>query len=207
MIVEPTRYRAWITIDVGLGDAMENVLEADYGLGPLRDVEDAIDTGMKALFRRNKENPWFDGLWMNEYGEVLNGALLVAAQAYCVGAMTDANTIREGRGLKPIDKLAAYHSHPILRDVYSAVELVNAAANCFKHRDEWGDNWPDNTTTRALAAFSITSASEFPLNQTIEIVTTELKYSRLSDLLSEWREGLIGTATHDGQQCGQQPPE
>lgn len=120
---------------------------------------------MKALFRRNKEHPWFDGLWMNEYGEVLNGALLVAAQAYCVGALTDANTIREDNGLNPLDKLGAYRTHSLVRDGYSAVEFVNAAANCFKHRDEWGDNWPENTTTRTLAAFSITSGSEFPLNQ------------------------------------------
>ena len=179
---------------------MDNILEADYGLGPLRDVEDAIDAGVKALFRRNKEHPWFDGLWMNEYGEVLNGALLVAAQAYCVGAVSDTNKIRRENGLKPLDKLAAYRSDSIVQDGYSAVELVNAAANCFKHRDEWGDNWPNNATARTLAAFSITSATEFPLNEAVDIIKTKLEYSRVSDLLSEWREGLILAATRDGQQ-------
>jgi hypothetical protein len=179
---------------------MMNILEADYGLDPMRVVEDAIDAGVKALFRRNKEHPWFDGLWMNEYGEVLNGALLVAAQAYCMGAVSDTNEIRKDKGLKPLDKLAAYHSHSIVRDGYSAVELVNAAANCFKHRDEWGENWPNNTTVRTLAAFSITSASEFPLNKAVGIITTELEYSRVSDLLSDWREGLILAATRDCQQ-------
>ena len=179
---------------------MENILEADYGLGPLRDVEAVIKAGVQAVFRRNKEQPWFDGLWMNEYGEVLHGALLVAAQAYCVGAVVDVNEISEGKGLEAVNKIAAYHAHSIVRNERSVVELVNAAANCFKHRDEWGDNWPDNETTRALIAYSITADTEFPVNEAIVIITTELGYPRLSDLLSEWRGGLILKSKQEGQQ-------
>ena len=179
---------------------MGHFLEADYGLGPLRDVEAAIEAGVQALFRRNEVQPLFDGLWMNEYGEVLHGALLVVAQAYCLGTVADTNEIRRGKGLEPVDKIAAYHAHSVVRNDHSVVELVNAAANCFKHRDEWGDNWPHNGTTRALAAYSITPATEFPVNEAIVIITTELGYPRLSDLLSEWREGLILKSKQEGQQ-------
>lgn len=136
------------------------------------------------------------------YGEVLNGALLVAAQAYCLGTVVDINEIRRGKGLKAINKIDAYRAHSVVRSERSVVELVNAAANCFKHRDEWGDNWGDNweknETTRVLVAYSITSDTEFPVNEAIVIITTELGYPRLSDLLSEWREGLILKSKQEG---------
>ncbi|WP_143144798.1 hypothetical protein, partial [Moritella viscosa] len=64
-----------------------NILEADYGIGPLIDVEDTILAGIEKLFERNRQEPGFDGLWMNEYGEVLFGSLLVSVQAYCVGSL------------------------------------------------------------------------------------------------------------------------
>ena len=52
-----------------------NIFEADYGLGPLIDIENSILDGIAKLFDRNREEPCFDGLWLNEYGEVLFGAL------------------------------------------------------------------------------------------------------------------------------------
>lgn len=179
---------------------MVNLLEADYGLGPLRDVEAAITAGVRALYRRNKEQAWFDGLWINEYGEVLHGALLVAAQTYCVGAVVDINEIRRSEGLAAVNKMAAYHAYSIVRNERSVVELVNAAANCFKHRDEWGDSWPDNETTRTLTAYSIAPDTEFPVNHAILIITTELGYPRLSDLLAEWRGGMILKLKKERQQ-------
>ncbi len=170
---------------------MENVLEADYGLGPLRDVEESINAGIAKLFERNKREPWFDGLWMNEYGEVLYGALLVAGQAYCVASVIDINEIRKSKNLKPLGKIEAYRHCQILRNGHSAIELINAAANCFKHRDEWGATWPKNLTTKVLSAFEITSATEFPLNEAQRVVHVELRYPTLSGLVSEWRKGLL----------------
>lgn len=170
---------------------MEHVLEIDYGLGPLRDIEESVSEGIAKLFKRNKKEPWFDGLWMNEYGEVLYGALLVAGQAYCIESLTDINEIRKSKNLKPLKKIEAYNHCQILRNGYSAIELINAAANCFKHRGEWGATWPSNYTTEVLAAFEITSDIEFPLNEAQRVVHVELRYPTLSDLVSEWREGLL----------------
>jgi hypothetical protein len=177
---------------------MMNVLEADYGIGPLRDVEESIQQGIAKLFERNKQEPWFDGLWMNEYGEVLLGALYVACQAYCLGAVSDINQIRQDAGLGPLSKIDAYHRHETSRDSYSAIELLNAASNCFKHRDEWSSEWPQNLTTKTLAAFSITSASEFPINQVHEIIHGEWGYQSVCELVSEWRKGLIVEAKCEG---------
>ena len=75
-----------------------NIYEADYGIGPLMDVEDTINKGIEKLFERNQQEPGFDGLWMNEYGEVLYGSLLVAAQAYLIGSLRDINEIRKSLG-------------------------------------------------------------------------------------------------------------
>ncbi len=170
---------------------MHHILEADYGIGPLSDVEDVVRAGFDKLFVRNKDQPWFDGLWMNEYGEVLVGALFVACQAYCVGCVADINTIRDDNQLEPLNKIDAYRVHGVSINEYSAIELLNAGANCFKHRDEWGSHWPNNLTTRTLKSYSITSEVEFPLNVVSDIIERELGYSRYCDLVSEWRERLI----------------
>jgi hypothetical protein len=77
---------------------MHHILEADFGIGPLGDVEDVVRAGFDKLFERNKVQPWFDGLWMNEYDEVLFGSLFVACQAYCLDCVADINTIREHYG-------------------------------------------------------------------------------------------------------------
>ncbi|WP_339775198.1 hypothetical protein [uncultured Methylophaga sp.] len=170
---------------------MHHMLEADYGLGPLSDVEHTVRAGLDKLIERNKKEPWFDGLWMNEYGEVLFGSLLVACQAYCVGCLADINKIRENLGLKALGKIEAYRSHCSSRNNFSAIEFINAAANYFKHRDEWGAMWPNNLTSQTLAAYSVTSESEFPLNKVQEIIENELGYTKLCDLVSGWRDELI----------------
>ena len=171
-----------------------NILEADYGIGPLIDVEEAIKVGIAKLFERNKLEPWFDGLWMNEYGEVLFGSLLVACQAYCLGCVSDINSIRKDFGLGSLSKTDAYRDCRLSKKGYSAVELINAGANCFKHRDEWGDVWPVNLTTNTLGAFSITQGTEFPLNEIQEIIESEFGYNKISNLVSDWREELIHKA-------------
>ncbi|MCI5129943.1 MAG: hypothetical protein D3904_00080 [Candidatus Electrothrix sp. EH2] len=172
-----------------------NILEADYGIGPLRDVEECIESGIHKLFHRNKEQPWFDGCWMNEYGEVLHGALLVAGQAYLVGAVTDINSIRLSVGVNELSKIEAYHKYPIRENGHSLIELVNAGANYFKHHEEWGEEWPNNITTRTISSFSFTS--EYILNEIVfEIIKSKYSKKSLWKLLFEWREQLISETKH-----------
>jgi len=172
-----------------------NILEADYGIGPLIDVENTILAGIEKLFERNKQEPGFDGLWMNEYGEVLFGSLLVTAQAYCVGATLDINEVRKSLGLTQLTKQDAYKNHHVIVQNFSLIELVNSAANYFKHRDEWNDVWPDNYTTKVLVAFSITG--EFPINDVQQLIVTDYGYKNVSSLVSEWREQLIKKAMNE----------
>jgi hypothetical protein len=170
---------------------MNHALDCDYRISCFRDVEAAISGGITSLFARNQEQPWFDGLFVAEYSEVLFGALLTASQAYCVGSIADINEYREEQGLPALGKIAAYHKFSLKRGDYSEIEFVNAAANCFKHRDEWGEAWPDNLTVKTLAAYSITKECEFPLNDAFSIIRDELGVDHLADLLSDWREGLL----------------
>jgi hypothetical protein len=174
-----------------------NILEADYGIGPLIDVEDAINAGIEKLFVRNKQEPWFDGLWMNEYGEMLFGSLLVVSQAYCVACVTDINKIRESLGLVKLSKKDAYNDHLLANQDFSLIELLNSAANCFKHRDEWEVDWPDNYTTKTLHAFSITAETEFPINEVQQLIESDYGYKKITNLVSEWREGLINKVKNE----------
>ena len=70
---------------------MHHMLEADFGLGLLINLEDTVRAGFDKLLERNNKEPWFDGLWMKEYGEIIFGPLLVACQAYCIGCVADIN--------------------------------------------------------------------------------------------------------------------
>lgn len=172
-----------------------NILEADYGIGPLIDVEDTILAGVENLFDRNRNEPWFDGLWMNEYGEILYGSLLVSAQAYCIGSLRDINEIRDSLGLSKLTKEKAYKRHRVIVNNYSLIELVNSAANYFKHRDEWSVPWPDNYTTQVLAAFSMDC--EFPINEVQQLIETKYGYTKISNLVSEWRKELLNQAKNE----------
>lgn len=166
-----------------------NILEADYGLGPLIDVENTILAGIEKLFERNRQEPGFDGLWMNEYGEVLFGSLLVSAQTYCVGSLRDINEVRKSLGLAKLTKEKAYKIHHISVQNYSLIELVNCTANYFKHRDTWSNPWPDNYTTQVLTGFSTTG--EFPINEVQQLIEAHYGYKKVSSLVSEWRKGLV----------------
>lgn len=175
-----------------------NIYEADYGIGPLMDVEDTIISGIEKLFERNRLEPGFDGLWMNEYGEVLFGSLLVSVQTYCVGSLRDINEIRKNLGLTTLTKESAYKVHHITVQNYSLIELVNSAANYFKHRDEWSNSWPDNYTTKVLTAFSMTG--EFPINDVQQLIEADYGYNKITRLVSEWRKELINQAKNESQQ-------
>ncbi|TMX33841.1 hypothetical protein DA096_08710 [Vibrio rotiferianus] len=172
-----------------------NIFEADFGLGPLVDVEDTILAGVGKLCERNRHDPGFDGLWMNEYGEILYGSLLVSAQAYCIGSLRDINKVRCGLGLSELTKEKAYKVHRVTVNNYSLIELVNSAANYFKHRDEWISPWPENYTTKVLTAFSMDC--EFPINEVQQLIEAEYGYTRISNLVSEWRNDLIDQAKNE----------
>lgn len=172
-----------------------NIYEADYGIGPLIVVENSVVSGIEKLFERNRQEPGFDGLWMNEYGEVLFGSLFVAAQAYLLGSLRDINEIRKSLGLCQLTKESAYKSHHIAVQNYSLIELVNSAANYFKHRDEWGESWPENYTTQVLDAFSING--EFPINDIQQLIEVVYDYKRVTFLMTEWREQLINKVKNE----------
>lgn len=174
-----------------------NIFEADYSIGPLIDVENTILAGIEKLFERNRSEPGFNGLWMNEYGEVLYGSLLVSAQAYCIGSLHDVNEIRGSLGLRKLTKEKAYKCHCVTVSNYSLIELVNSAANYFKHRDEWSDSWPNNYTTKVLTAFTMNC--DFPINEVQQLIETKYGYKKISNLVSEWRSALINQAKNESQ--------
>ncbi|WP_218587127.1 hypothetical protein, partial [Moritella viscosa] len=101
----------------------------------------------------------------------------------------DINQIRKSLGLAKLTKEEAYKIHHVSVQNYSLIELVNSAANYFKHKNEWINSWPDNYTTKVLTAFSMTG--EFPINQVQQLIEVDYGYKKISNLISEWREHLV----------------
>jgi hypothetical protein len=71
------------------------------------------------------------------------------------------------------------------------IELINAAANYFKHHDEWSQ-WPANETTKTLSRAGITERTEFPCIAAMRIFCGDnRKLIVLHQIVLEWRSHLL----------------
>jgi hypothetical protein len=154
----------------------------------------ALETGFVRIHERVKAKPWFDGIWQLEYAESILGIAFVAAQAYILGVVEDANRIRERKGKNRIDKIDYYSDVPKpLSSGISQILLINSIANYYKHHDEW-DKWPNNLTGRTLTQVGIVDITDFPCNTAATILWGDTKIDSLKNILtliSEWREYIL----------------
>ncbi|MCK4824034.1 hypothetical protein KA005_50240, partial [bacterium] len=78
----------------------------------------------------------------------------------------------------------------------STIMLISSIANYYKHHDEWGDTWPNNCTTTALADVGIDSNTEFPCYQAAATLFEEdhvWQFGRLREMIADWRQHVLST--------------
>jgi len=164
--------------------------EVDHRSTALRTVCTSMENSISELAGFAK-NGLLDGITAMEYATYLQGAALVACQAYAVGCVSDINDIRKSRGQQSFGKLALYKEGRWSPDNYGQIELINSLANYFKHNEEW-DRWPNNETVRALRHFGIDEETDFPINYGINCILGESDDLRkLCNVLETWRYKLI----------------
>jgi len=178
---------------------MNLFLAVDYRYDWLATTLKGLAESFGEIRRLADQHEWFDGLWQREYAEPIVGMAFVASQTYIVGVVADLGRAK-GKCANDLsqfvkDNKIGYYTidpHPTA-DRHSRILLINAAANYYKHHDEW-DGWKTNMTTRQLEAAGIKEDTEFPCLVTAEILFADRNFTNLSALLSiasEWRGHLI----------------
>jgi hypothetical protein len=171
-----------------------NIYEVDFRFSWISSIIESLEYGLSNIEQRVNGGDWFDGLWELEHAESIYGIAFVVAQTYILGTTQDINRIRQGAGKSPLDKLTlySYDLRPLNKQV-SRIRLINAIANYHKHKDEW-TSWPQNNTTRDLAAAGIDATIEFPCQQSAVMLWDEQENGSLKNLMaiiSEWRRHIL----------------
>jgi hypothetical protein len=178
---------------------MNLILGLDFRYSWLATTLEGLANSFGEIHRLSEEHDWFDGLHQLEYAEPIVGVAFVATQAYLIGVVADVGRGRgkSGKELQHFvneEKTGFYSDdpHPINSN-QSRVLIINAAANYYKHHDEWGA-WSTNKTARQLQEAGIQEDTEFPCLVAAEMLFGNTNFGRLSTLLviaSEWRSYVM----------------
>lgn len=164
--------------------------ETDHRATPLRILCTTATNAIDEIIRFSKVG-MYDGSIAMEYVSCLQGAVLVACQAYAAGSASDINKIRKAHNLQPLRKHILYNSMETMALEYSCVALINSLANYFKHNEEWS-SWPNNPTTKILSYYDINELTEYPMNSGISRIIGESEDLRgLCEILEMWREAEL----------------
>ncbi len=97
-------------------------------------------------------------------------------------------------GLYGLDKKKALNAGPAYCDNYSKAELVNHAANYWKHRDEWDKNNNKNRENKIKEALKSVGADENcdPLMKMLTEISpnNEPRFESLVDELEKWSDDV-----------------
>jgi hypothetical protein len=158
----------------------------DLDLDFLEELLALIDGQLEALDAEAKESsdPDGSGIWDRREGVV--GLGFVACQQYLHATYPH---------LQVKDKLMALQSGPKhARGVY-VVELINAAANFWKHHDEWRSNDKHAGRTKiVIEQLGVSAGKSYVLSNVLyRMVQPEPdRFRSVVPLLISWRDQLIG---------------
>jgi hypothetical protein len=133
---------------------------------------------------------WYDGIFLNEDCEETLGFVFVACQTFIVGTIADSSENRTNGDLSFKDKERAMKNAPQFKNARTKIELINAVANYYKHKDE---GKPLGETKKILEAYNLLS-EDFPINEAFSILTENHKIETIADYLCGWSNHLFNTA-------------
>jgi len=176
---------------------MVSIYAIDWRYAPTRGVLDAISNGLEQVVTEVVPVDIDDAL---EQWESLIGVAFVTAQTYITGTVSDANKISTATPPLKKTQLLQSHSKSVTGAAITELQLIDAAANLFKHRDEW-PSWapvpPRKATIEVLTAVGINEHDSHPCRKAANILwtpdTSNLK--PLLTILEEWREKVISSVT------------
>ena len=156
----------------------------------IRDLFELLDARMEQLVAEIEASDDPDGFGLLDDAEHVFGMGLVAAQRYLTSV----------RGWHDISKNDALNSGPIHSGGQSFAKIINAAANYWKHIDEWdlgavvhrdidGLETFQSNTMRVIE--SVTPWADYTLANLLHALIGEPQLSLLLPILQQWREELL----------------
>ena len=125
-----------------------------------------------------------DSWGLYDRADALYGLGLVACQEFLTSSYRRS-------GLK---RAAAVAQEPMYSPTTSYAEVVDAAANFWKHHGEWPSGWEERT--RAVLDRVYPSQNDYPMSNVLAVLLgkpTPLRLAGLVPLLEQWRRGLKAT--------------
>lgn len=168
------RYSSTERVFQALSDGLKNVGCSLDGAQDSYQVDDALD-----------------------HTENLLGIAFVMAQTYIAGTVSDVNRLPRAGGELTKERLLKNYGERLDGSAPTKMELCDAAANCFKHHDEWGSSPAtrrSQKTVSVLRAAGIQENDEFPCRKTADLLWANNDGSDLEPLLSlisDWRKAVI----------------
>lgn len=158
----------------------------DFDLDFLRDAAALIDARLEHLHTEAKESPDPDGQGIFDHTEYLVGLGFVVCQTYMTAVVS----------WSKINKRDALALGPKHRTGLSMAQLVNAAANHWKHSSEWSLDAPKPQAAQTLEVISSlgvnTNDGSYPVANTLfqMLIPHQARFANLIPFLTQWRDAL-----------------
>jgi hypothetical protein len=160
-------------------------MNLNFDLDFLRDAVALVDARLDRLYREARTSPDPDEFGIFDQIEYLVGFGFIACQTYATAVACR----------RKIDKREALALGPRHRTGRSMVQLVNAAANHWKHSPEWSLDAPTiqaAPTLEAISSLGVDTNGSYPLANTLHEILTphQARFANLIPFLTQWRDAL-----------------
>ncbi len=159
----------------------------DFDLDFLRDAAALVDARLERLDKEATASPDPDAFGVFDQAEYITGFGFVACQTYITAIVS-----RCSCKLK-LKKHEARALGPKHRTGRSMAELINAAANYWKHSPEWSPDAPSihvQQTLEVIASLGVDTSTSYLLANTLyEILAPHpARFANLIPFLTQWRD-------------------
>jgi len=160
----------------------------DFDLNFLESAVALVDGNLARLHNDSHSSPDPDAFGIFDELEYITGFGFVACQTYATAVVSRSN-LRN----KKHEALALGPKH---RTGRSMVQLVNAAANFWKHSPEWSLDAPTAQaahTIEVISSLGVDAHASYPIaNALHEILTPHpARFANLVPFLTQWRDALL----------------
>ena len=171
----------------GEGVAPTQTMIIDFDLDFLEGSVSLVDTNLERLHKDARSSPDPDAFGIFDELEYITGFGFVACQAYATAVVSRSplkNKKREALAMGPRHRTGRYMT-----------QLVNAAANYWKHSPEWSLDTPTTQaeqTIEVISSLGVDTASYPIANALHEMLTPHsARFANLIPFLTQWRDALL----------------
>jgi len=161
----------------------------DFDLDFLRAAAALVDSSLDRLQAESRSSRDPDAFGIFDEVEYLAGFGFIACQTYATAVVS--------RSQLKGNKREALARGPQHRTGQSIAQLVNAAANHWKHSPEWALDAPTTQAKQTIEVISnlgVNTNDSYPVaNMLHEILTPhKARFENLIPFLTQWRDALLG---------------